>query len=202
LSKSDKLKVETIEIGEFSVIRFFSKPQRIEAKVVFDKENISQKLIFRLMEITHMHGFGCSNPHFGDINDNYMLFFIGTTLPSPRSLKKYLQKMYNCLLDIRDFQNEFERQFDFSKVDISMFSNQNIDGFYPEHVAAVRDQHYNGSWTSLKNSLIEEGKLEDARLIDSCIKFETINDKDIGLIGHQLSKMLYLIDGLETNEAN
>ena len=66
-----------MEIGQYKVFRINSKPPRLEAKVVLDRDNISQKLIFTLMEISYNHGFACSPPTFKDAEDPDMIFLIG-----------------------------------------------------------------------------------------------------------------------------
>ena len=183
--------IKIIELGQFSILHILSDPERIETKVVFDRDNISQKLIFILMDIAHNHGLGCSAPQFNNIDDPSMTFVIGTILPNKKSIKKYSQMIYNCLIDVCDFAEDFNRQLDFSILDLSMFSGMDPYSFYPEQLAAIRDQLFNGSWVTFKKSLITEHKKEDADLIDRCKKFEKINKKDIGFVGH---KLLYMVD--------
>lgn len=189
--------VEIIELDEFSVVHFLAKPPRIEAQVVFDRENISQKLLFKIMRITHNHGFGCSPPHFDTPDSSIMSFYVGTIMPSSKSIKNYLRKIYDCLMDIKDFAEDFNRQLDFSIVDLSMFSEFNIHKFYPERLAAIRDQSYDGSWNRLHKSLKKAGKKVEADFVKCCQKFEEANKKDIGLVGHKLSDLIYELEETE-----
>jgi len=182
--------VEIIELEEFNVLHFMSRPPRIEAQVIFDRDHISQKLIFKIMEITHSHGFGCSPPNFDSPDDPIMTFYVGTIMPTSRSLNKYLHKICACLADIKKFADDFNKQLDFSVVDLSMFSEFNIQEFYPERLAAIRDQNYNGSWADLHKSLMGSGRKLEADFVKSCQEFEKINEKDIGLIGHKLSDLI------------
>ena len=192
------INIEVLEVEQFSIIHILSNPPRIESNVVFDRDNISQKLIFTLMEISHNHGFGCSPPHFKGPDDSTMTFLIGTILPTKKSFQKYTKKMYSCLLDIYEFASEFSRQLDFSQLDLSMFVGIDIDGFFPEQIAAVRDQHYNGSWVDFHDDLLDKENGLEIDVIERCIKFEKINDKDIGLVGHKLSYIIQMLDESES----
>ena len=193
---ANKFKVIKIE-DDYKILYISSKPPVIEAKVIFDRDHISQKLIFILMEITHKHGFGCSQPTFGDEQDSNMTFFIGTVLPSSRSLKTYLERIHACLKDVDIFSKEFIKQLDFSRLDLSMFSDLNKDfEIFPEQLAALRDQLYNGSWTDFKKAMDLEGREDMAEMAIRCMNFEENNNKDIGLVGHKLS---YILDVLAEN---
>lgn len=188
--------IKIIEHKGFSLM-YVESPPRLEAKVVFGREHISQKLVFTLMEITHAHGFACSRPHFLEKNEE-MSFLIGTRLPTSLVSKKYLNRLTDCLLEIKDFSKEFQDQLDFSYLDISMFSKEDLDNFYPEHMSAIRDQLYDGSWKKYKKSIENESKIQ-ADLIKKCIVFEKINNKDIGYVGHKLGELLYFLnDDIET----
>jgi hypothetical protein len=189
-----KENIKIIEIDDYKILHIKNKPQRLETKIIFDRDDISQKLIFTIMDIAHDHGFGCSSPIFGGPNDPSMMFLIGTTLPSRFLLKKYTDIMVACLKQIQEFAEDFTKQLDFSRLDLSMFSDADIEGFYPEHVAAVKDQHYNGSWDIFYNAMVEEGRSEDADLIQKCVMFELLNTKDMGLIGHKLGYMLHALE--------
>lgn len=198
----NKTDVDLIDYGEFKILHIKTNPQRLEAKVIFDRDHISQKLIFTIMEIAHDHGFGCSPPNFNGPDDPSMVFFIGTILPTKRSLDKYLKKLGECLLEIKEFAFEFSEQLDFSMVDISMFGKIEVEDFYPEHLAALRDQHYDGSWEEFHEAMVKEKRNDEAELIQCCIEFEETNCKDIGLIGHKLSYMLYMLENLNFDNAN
>jgi len=199
----EKYKIELIDLDGFKILYICSKPQRIEAKVIFDRDHISQKLIFTLMEISHEHGFGCSPPHFGGLDDPSMTFLIGTVLPTIKSLNKYLKKIKDCLTEIKVFADKFSEQLDFTRLDISMFGKVDLAGFYPEHLSALKDQHYNGSWDNFYEAMISEERNDDAELIQCCMEFEETNNKDIGLVGHKLGYMLHLFEETHTeNETN
>jgi hypothetical protein len=204
MAKKDEYTVELIDVGGFKVLHILSKPQRLEAKVIFDRDHISQKLIFTLMEISHAHGFGCSPPHFRGPEDSSMTFLIGSILPSKRSLKKYVGRIQDCLSEIQVFASDFSQQLDFSTLDISMFGEMELEGFYPEHLAALRDQHYDGSWEEFYRAMVSEEREDEAEIVRRCKEFEETNAKDIGLVGHKLGYMLHMLDQVShtQNESN
>lgn len=193
MSKSE-YKIDLLDVEDFKVLLINSKPPRIEARVIFDRDHISQKLIFTLMEITHEHGFGCSPPHFNGPDDSSMTFLIGYILPSKRSLKKHLERIRGCLDEVKTFANDFTQQLDFSQLDISMFHKIELSGFYPEHLAAVRDQNYNGSWKEFYEAMVSEDREDEAEIVQRCMEFEEINSKDMGLVGHKLGFMLHMLE--------
>lgn len=193
MSKSE-YKIDLLDVEDFKVLLINSKPPRIEARVIFDRDHISQKLIFTLMEITHEHGFGCSPPHFNGPDDSSMTFLIGYILPSKRSLKKHLERIRECLDEVKTFANDFTQQLDFSQLDISMFHKIELSGFYPEHLAAVRDQNYNGSWKEFYEAMVSEDREDEAEIVQRCMEFEEINSKDMGLVGHKLGFMLHMLE--------
>jgi len=184
-----KIKTETIRLDDkFDIMYINSVPPRIEAKLEFDKNHISQKLIFTLMKIAHFHGFGCSAPFFGEIQSQAMSFLIGTVVQSRRAIKKHLERMHACLNDLFMFVESFNRQLDFSTLDLSM-----LDGVFigdVEKIAAVRDQHYDGSWDQLRDSLEEDGFPDAAEVAMRLKQFEEVNNKDIGFIGFKLNYVL------------
>jgi hypothetical protein len=147
-----------------------------------------------MMDITHAHGFGCSAPMFKDLEDLSMTFVIGTFLPSIRSKNKYVNQLLGCLFDIREFSILFLKQLDFNLLDLSMFEGVDLNVFYPEQLAAVRDQHYGGSWEVFKKAMQMEQRLEEVEIIQKCQEFEGINKKDIGLVGHKLNYILNMLD--------
>lgn len=193
MSKSE-YKIDLLDVEDFKVLLINSKPPRIEARVIFDRDHISQKLIFTLMEITHEHGFGCSPPHFNGPDDSSITFLIGYILPSKRSLKKHLERIRGCLDEVKTFANDFTQQLDFSQLDISMFHKIELSGFYPEHLAAVRDQNYNGSWKEFYEAMVSEDREDEAEIVQRCMEFEEINSKDMGLVGHKLGFMLHMLE--------
>ncbi|MFA5048441.1 MAG: hypothetical protein WC516_05470 [Patescibacteria group bacterium] len=193
-----KINYNIIKIGQFSVFHIFSNPERVESKIVFDRDNISQKFIFTLMNISHNHGFSCSAPKFNGPTDPTMTFYVGTVLPTKKSLNKYIKKIYDYLVDIKIFATNFNEQFNFDKLDLTMFTGIDLYDFYPEQIAAIRDQHFNGSWSAFKKSLLAENKEIEAEMIERCKKFEKVNKKDIGLVGHKL--MVELINGISSNK--
>ena len=186
----DNIKFENIKVGNFNIIHALTDPQRIEAKLEFQREDISQKLIFSIMEISHAHGFGCSKPTFGGIEDPKIYFYVGTILPSPRSLKKYVDRMKDCLLDLYNFSCVFLKQLDFSNIDMSMFEDIEVGDV--EKVAALRDQYYGGSWDKLQEAFVDYK--ETLEIIDALKEFESRNNKDLGLIGHKVNYLLDTID--------
>jgi len=193
----NKVDVELIKVKGFVMLHVLSDPERIESKVVFDRDNISQKLIFTLMDISHQHGFGCSSPHFNGPEDPTMTFLVGSILPTKRSLNKYIKRMYVCLEDIKDFSDDFNKQLDFSQLDLTMFVDMDPIDFYPEQIAAIRDQHFGGSWRDFKEALLAENKEAELEVVDRCVEFEKLNKKDIGLVGHKLNYIINLLG--ETN---
>jgi hypothetical protein len=178
------ISAQIVDVGRFKAFYFGSIPPRLEAAVIFDGETVNQKLIFQLMDISWRHGFGCSAPHFEE--DGNMVFSVGTTLPSSKSLQRYSVKLNKCLEELADFSVEFARQLDFSTLDISMFVNLDIEELDLSLIAIVRDQKYNGNWDAFYRAMKESGRDEEAQAVECCQEFEKINGKDIGLIGGKL----------------
>ena len=191
---NNSIKVKTLDIDGYKMIYIDTKPPRLEAKVEFNRDHISQKLIFTLMEISHQHGFACSPPDFDGPDNPRMSFLIGTLLPSSWSMRKYARRLYKCIIAISKFTNDFSNQLDFTKLDISMFGGIDLRVFRPDQLAAIRDQHYNGSWDKYMTSMAEQGRVEEVDIIGRCITFEEKNQKDIGYVGHRLSYILQLLE--------
>lgn len=186
-----ELDLELIHLNEkYKIHHIKTNPPRLEAKIVFDKEDISQKLIFTLMNLSHKHGFACSSPRFRPADDPSMSFLIGTILPDDKTetLEHYSARLLVCLDAITDFADEFVRQLDFSCIDISMF--EPAYGVCSTDLAAVRDQYYEGSWSKFKTDLLNEGREEEAEILSSCMEFESLNNKDVGFVGHKLDSLL------------
>jgi hypothetical protein len=161
---------------------------------MFDAAQLSQKLIFQLMEISWKHGFGCAPPQFGLPDDeDRLIFSIGTSLPSSRSIRKYSARLQRCLIEIRDFADDFARQLNFRNLDLSMFEGLSYAEFDPQYLAALRDQNYNGSWTAFQKDMARHGRLEEADVVDRCRRFEETNEKDMGLIGAKLQYELAML---------
>lgn len=184
---------QIIEVGRFQAFYFGSTPPRLEAAVVFDSQTMSQKLVFQMMDISWRHGFGCSAPQFEDERD--LVFSIGAVLPSPRSLRRYTAKLQTCLEEVADFSADFARQLDFSRLDISMFSDIDPTTLDLSLIAAVRDQQYNGSWDRFLRAMREKGRKDEAHVVEKCRDFEQINKKDIGLVGNKLLDTLAMVGG-------
>jgi len=182
-----------VDIGpKYKAWYFESSPPRLEVAITFDADNYSRKLLFRLMDITHSHGFACAAPRFVEDaeGEQQMLFSIGTNLPSSRSLKKYSKKLCACLDDVFAFNDEFVRQLDFSLLDMSMFDGVDLYEFDPMTMATIRDQHYSGSWDEFRQDMLDDDRKDDAELIDRCEKFEKVNEKDMALVGAHLEHLL------------
>jgi hypothetical protein len=190
-----EIKIDTIQLDKFNVMFVNSSPPRLEAKLEFDKQHSSQKLIFSLMEITHHHGFGCSPPFFGGREAVEMSFLIGTVVTSKRSVAKLLKRLHACLEEVVSFSESFISQLDFSNLNLSMFDDCVVGDV--EKIITLRDQYYEGSWKKLKNALLEEGLEEAAQMTVALQKFEKINKKDLGLVSHKLN---YVLDLLYTNK--
>jgi hypothetical protein len=188
------ISAQIIKIGAFRAFFFDSRPPRIEAAVMFDSSQLSQKLIFQLMEISWKHGFGCAPPQIGLPDDgDRLIFSIGTTLPSSRSVRKYSARLHRCLSEIQEFAEDFVRQFNFSNLDLSMFEGLSYADFDPQYLAALRDQNYNGSWAAFQQDMAKNGRFEEADVVDRCRQFEEINEKDMGLIGGRLQHELAVL---------
>jgi len=185
------MKTKLLKIGNFDIVHVLTEPERIESRIVFGRNDISQKLIFSLMDMTYNYGFGCSAPFF---DNEFMFFLIGGVLPNKKSLKKHTLMLCECLENVKLFVDSFNKQLDFTNIDISMFTEIDIDDFYPEQIAAVRDQQYDGSWNKFKKDLLKNGKDLEIDVIKKCIKFEKINKKDIGLVGHKLNYIIHLME--------
>jgi hypothetical protein len=147
------------------------------------------------MDISWRHGFGCSAPQFEDKGD--LVFSVGTTLPSGRSLRRYTAKLNKCLEELADFSADFERQLDFTTLDISMFEGLNPNNLDLSLIAALRDQQYNGSWEALQNAMIENERPDEALVVACCREFEKVNNKDIGLICNKLLDTLEMVSSSE-----
>lgn len=189
----NELKLKAITAGEYRLLYIMSDPPRLEAKIIFNRDDISQKLLFTLMEISHQHGFACSPPSFGHPEDHQMTFLVGTVLSSNRTLKKYTQRLKNCLDDIAEFLETFTKQLNFTVLDVSMFGGVDFDYLDFSQLAAMRDQNFGGSWLRFRDALVKMG--QGTEFIDKCAIFEKENDKDLGLVGHKLKTTLREIEG-------
>ena len=197
---SELIAAQTIEVGPFKAYYFDSRPPRMEAAVIFDVSQLSQKLIFHMMEISWKHGFGCAPPQFGTSDDeDELVFSIGTSLPSSRSVRKYSARLQRCLKEIRDFAEDFARQLNFHNLDISMFEGLAYAEFDPQYLAILRDQNYNGSWAAFQKDMTRHGRMEEAEVVDRCRKFEEVNDKDMALIGSKLRYEMAMLSEMEAD---
>ena len=194
------ISAQIIDIGRFKAFYFGSAPPRLEAAIVFDGQNLSQKLVFQMMDISWRHGFGCSAPQFENKGD--LVFSIGTTIPSSRSLKRYTAKLNECLEELADFSADFARQLDFSILDVSMLVDLDSTDLDVSLISAVRDQQYGGSWEIFQRAMRESGREGEAIVIERCHEFEKINGKDIGLIGDKLLDTLAMISSGEGSHQN
>lgn len=193
---SELIAARTIDLGgSFKAFYFDSRPPRLEAAVIFDISHMSQKLLFHMMEISWKHGFGCAAPQFGTPeDDDQLIFSIGTSLPSTRSVRKYSVRLQRCLKEVQDFAESFAHQLDFSKLDISMFEGLAYADFDPQFMAALRDQQYGGSWKAFQKDMAQRGRFEEADVVERCALFEEVNEKDMGLIGAKLGSELTMLD--------
>jgi hypothetical protein len=190
----EKIFAKLITIKEYKAWFFDLKPPRLESAYPFHIDNFSKKLVYKLMDITHKHGFSCSSPIFGDKNHpKEVVFSIGSMLPSTRSLKKYSSKMYECLSDITKFNNELNKQVDFSVIDLSMFTDIDLEYFDPLILATIKDEKYMGSWDLYYEDMIKINP-QTAELIYRCVDFEKTNNKDITLVSNQLDQSLLIVE--------
>jgi len=190
---------QIVDVGRFKALYFNSVPPRLEAAVAFDGQDLSQKLIFQMMDISWRHGFGCSAPEFEENGD--LIFSIGTILPSSRSLGRFSKKLSKCLEEVADFSVDFARQLDFSTLDVSMFSGFDISDLDLSLISAVRDQQHSGNWENFLKALRESGRDEEASVVDMCREFEKVNKRDIALVGNKLLETL-LVVGDSTPDKN
>jgi hypothetical protein len=184
----------------YSMFRINSKPPKLEAKIAFNVKDMSQQLIFRIMNITHRRGISCSSPSIA--NDNDVIFLVGTFINGIFGQKKSVRILEKCLDDLKEFINDFDTQLDFSRADLSMFENVNLPKIDVMEIIAVRDQYFNGSWIVFRDEIIESGVADGVDIIDSCIEFEAINNKDLGLVGHKLAETLTILSGHLSKESH
>jgi hypothetical protein len=192
-AKNPKIIVK--EIGKFKCLYIKSKPKKLLAKVFFDVDYISQKLVFTLMDITYRHGLSCAAPRF---EEKEVIFSISVKA-SRWKYKSASRALLTCLEEIEKLSSKYMDQMDFTQVDISMFSGVNFETFYPEYLAAARDQYFNGSWQAYYDALIKEGRYAEADLTKKCAQFESLNKKDIALVGHKLVKLLFDLEKIHEN---
>ena len=189
-----QVSAKLIEIEEYKAWFFDLNPPRLESAYPFHINNFSKKLIYEIMNITHKHGFSCSGPIFGNQeHPEEVIFSIGIMLPSSRSVKKYSDKMYKCLLDISSFDKELKRQTDFTFIDLSMFTDLDLEYFDPQLLASIKDEKYRGSWDLFYEEMLKINS-STSELIRKCVEFENVNDKDISLVGFQLDQSLLMIE--------
>jgi hypothetical protein len=191
------MKIDTLQLEKYIVYYIHSKPKRLEANLIFERDHISQKLIFSLMDITFKHGFGFSPPVFKCLEDKNMTFLIGSVVSSSHALPAQLKRLEICLNDLNVFSQDFLKQLDFSTLDISMFEGVEVGDV--EKVAAIRDQYYNGSWEHFYDVMKNGGFDEAAEITLRLKRFEEVNNKNIGLIGHKLN---YVLDTLYLSKNN
>jgi len=181
---------KTLEIGNHKVEYFNSNPSRMESKVLFDVNSISQKLIFSVMNITHKYGIGCSAPKFKGIDDQEMTFLLSEVISDCDDTNVYLNRFESCLDEIDKFKSYLETQLNFDKLDLSMFNDIITYDVFLTELASVKDQHYDGCWDAFKASMIDSGKLDEAKILGVCKKFEEVNKKDLALIGYKVEDLL------------
>lgn len=184
----EMLKTDTLQLDKYTVYYIHSKPKRLEAKLIFERDHISQRLIFSLMNIAYRHGFAFSPPFFKCPEDLVMTFLIGMAVSSSKALPAQLKRFKVCLDDLDVFAQDFLKQLDFSTLDISMFEGVEVGDV--ERIAAIRDQYYNGSWDSFYDILKNTGYKEAAEITLRLKKFEEVNNKNVGLVGHKLNSFL------------
>lgn len=189
-------KIEEIVVEEFAFQLIDTKNPRIEAQVLLGKENLILKLLYKLMEISHLHGFGCSAPFFYE-NGNSVSLFIGTTIETRDNFDFYSQKLLACIREVKKFIDFFSNQINFSNIDISMFSDLDLNYFYPEQLATIRDQNYNGSWNDFIKD-IEDNSEFDTEVIKKCVEFEQVNNKDLGFVAIKLIDLLMSLESPKT----
>ena len=198
----DKKEYQVVKVGNYN-IQYYKKIPKLEANILFEKDHLSQKLIFSLMKITYDNGLSCSPPQFKNVNSENLYFSISLVLSSTRSYKRALERMHNCLIDITNFSKEFLKQLNFDHLDISMFEPEDVDVLFPEQLATLRDQQYEGSWEKMYEELERFKQYDDAELIKKCMEFEIKNNKDLGFVGYKLNYFLELIAEKENKvEAN
>lgn len=192
----ETLFAKIIEFENYKFWYFNTTQPRLETFFSFHIDHFSQKLVYKIMDLTHSHGFSCASPIFKNENDlsGQVVFCIGARLPSKKSLNKYLLKLHNCLKDISNFNKNFSKQLDFSIVDLSMFDDVDFSRFDLLTFATVRDQYYNGSWDEFYNDMINNNKNDEAKIIDQCRKFEKENGKDIALVSNQLDIVFSFVE--------
>jgi hypothetical protein len=200
--KKEKLQVEKIYIENFPVFLTYSKPFRIDAKIIFNKDFLSQKLIFKLLEISYAYGFSCSSPYFGNNKSKYVTFFIGKILFNKKYLNQVEIILKDCLLEIKILKNNLIKQMNFFNLDISMFNDIKFDNLYFEYLTTIRDQNYNGSWKNYYNDMISMNKDDEANIIIKCIEFERVNLKDLGFVGHKLNLIFQVLENTSRNYSN
>jgi len=201
MAPKKNIDVKIIELGEFQALLVKSRPARLETKVVFSRDDISQKLVFMMMDISHKYGFGCSSPKFNLPDKDSMTLLVGTILSNQRSIDQHLARLYACLQEISEFMQDFQQQLNFDCLDLSMFDGVDVEDIYPEQLAALRDQNHDGSWQSFYDFLIQEGKRIEADIVERCVRFEQINNKDVGLVGHKLDYVLQMLNKLPSTSA-
>lgn len=154
-----------------------------------------------MMDISWKHGFGCSAPRFQDA-DQKVLFSIGTVMPSERSLIRCSKRLQACLYDVAHLAADFARQMDFSRLDLSMFSDVDIQEFDPQLMAALRDQQYGGDWQKFKQAMEDSGREFEAKMVERCQEFEVSNSKDMGLVGNKLMHAIASLDDSAGKDLN
>jgi hypothetical protein len=184
--------IEEIVVEEFTFQFIDMKNPRIEAQLLLNKEDLVPKFLYKLMELSHLHGFGCSAPFFYESGASVSLF-IGTKIEQKYDFDFYAQKLLICIREVKKFIEYFSNQINFSNVDISMFTDIDPNYFYPDQLATIRDQNYQGSWNGFIKD-IENNTEYDTQLIKKCIDFEKINNKDLGFVGLKLSSLLLSFD--------
>jgi hypothetical protein len=162
---------------------------QLEAYVIFNRQVISQRLIFLIMEMTFKYGISCSNPKFSNASDT-MCFKLSSPIYHSATLKRIQINFENCIREIKDFQKDLQRQLDFSKLDLTIFQGVDTSLFYAEHFSAVVNQYYSGDWNSYLNDMISQGRDMEAQFIEICMAVEQQCNVDIGLVGHALNEYL------------
>ena len=181
-----------VRISDFDAIFWtdLDLPMSVNASISFEGGIKSSKLVRNIMNLCYSFGVGLTAPMLSQNSEDLMIFNLKQNIPSTRYAQKSYRHMKKCISTIEGYLSEVGKQMDFNKIDVSMFSDFDVDKINFDSIANQRDNKYNGSWENFMIDLKNTGNTVSVDLLEKCIEFEEKNNTDLGIITGQIADLL------------